>query len=76
MVALLEKTENGYAIPLTMEMVEAMQLREGSPVEVSPVGNTADAPHTAIRYATVQEALRAFEETLPQHEAAYRELAK
>lgn len=73
MVARLEKTENGYAIPLTEEMVEALHLREGAAVEILPVA-TEGRPE--IRFASTEEVLRAFEETLPQHEAAYRELAK
>ncbi|HEY4355378.1 MAG TPA: hypothetical protein VGN16_06500 [Acidobacteriaceae bacterium] len=73
MVARLEKTQNGYAIPLTAEMVEALQLREGAAVEVLPI---AEQRRPEIRSATTEEVLRAFEETLPDHEAAYRELAK
>ncbi len=76
MVARLEKTQNGFAIPLTAEMVEALQLAEGSAVEVSPVVAPAEEPRSQVRYASVEEVLQAFHETLPEHEAAYRELAK
>jgi hypothetical protein len=37
MVARLEKTQDGYAIPLTAEMVEALHLAEGAEVEVRAV---------------------------------------
>jgi hypothetical protein len=48
-------------------------LVDGSELEIGPV----DKPKaSATRYATVEETLGAFEDTLPQHEAAYRELAK
>ncbi|HEY5381771.1 MAG TPA: hypothetical protein VIJ65_05915 [Acidobacteriaceae bacterium] len=76
MVARLQRVQNGYAVVLTAEMVEALHLTEGSAVEVLPVAAPTAEPQTQVRYATTEDALRAFEETLPQHEAAYRELAK
>lgn len=75
MVARLERVQNGYAVILPAETVEALHLAEGSIVEVLPVA-AAREPHGQVRYMTTEEALRAFEETLPQHEATYRELAK
>ena len=76
MVARLEKTQHGFAIPLTAEMVETLQLAEGSAVEVSPVSAPAEGPRPQVRYASVEEVMQAYRDTLPQHEAAYRELAK
>ena len=76
MVARLEKTKHGFAIPLTVEMVEALQLTEGSAVEVSPVAASAEQPRSQVRYASVEEVMQAYRDTLPRHEAAYRELAK
>ena len=76
MVARLEKTQNGYAIPLTAEMVETMQLREGARVEVLPLSESVEEPPTQIRYATVEEVMKAHREMEPQHADAYRELAK
>ena len=76
MVARLERVQNGYAVMLTTEMVEALHLTEGSAVEVLPVAPSAETSRTQVTYATTDEALRAFQETLSQHEAAYRELAK
>ena len=76
MVARLEKTQHGFAIPLTREMVETLQLTEGSAVEVSAVTVPADVPQSQVRYASVDEVMQAYRDTLPQHEAAYRELAK
>lgn len=74
MVARLEKTEKGYAILLTEEMVRELDLREGAEVEVLPVAEPTERPQ--IRYASKEEVLAAFERTLPRHEEAYRELAK
>jgi len=62
-------------VAVPAEIAEAWKLSEGSVVELTPLSEAADAERT-IRYATVDEALAAFRETLPQHEEAYRELAK
>ncbi len=71
MVARVEKTGDGYVVALTPEMVRVLNLEEGSEVEVQPVQGGS-----ALRYATRDEALQAFERTLPLHENTYRELAK
>ena len=71
MVARVEKTANGYVIAVTPEMVRLWDLREGSEIELKPVGGSSEA-----RFATVDEALAAFERTLPFHEQTYRDLAK
>ena len=76
MVARLEKTQQGFAIPLTAEMVEALRLTEGSPVEVSPVAEPAEEPRPQIRYLSVEETMKIHREMEPLHAAAYRELAK
>ena len=49
MVARLEKTENGYAISRTAEMVESLRLVEGAAVQVLPLAESVDEPHTQIR---------------------------
>lgn len=76
MVARLQRTQNGFAIPLTAEMAEALQLTEGSAVEVLPVSAPVEEPRQQVRYANVERVMQAYRDTLPQHEAAYRELAK
>jgi hypothetical protein len=76
MVARLERVQNGFAVMLTTEMVEALHLTEGAEVEVLPISAPANDSRGQVRYATTEETLRAFHDTLPQHEAAYRELAK
>lgn len=76
MVARLKRTELGYAILLTEEMVEELRLAEGSAVQVLPAPETAEEPRPQIRYASAAEALRIHRETEPAHAAAYRELAK
>jgi antitoxin component of MazEF toxin-antitoxin module len=62
-------------VAVPAEIAEAWNLSEGSAVELTRLSETAVEERT-IRYATVEEALAAFRETLPQHEEAYRELAK
>jgi len=60
-------------VVLTPEALAAMHLADGSQVEVLAVKNTEPAER---RYATNEEVLQAFRETLPLHSEAYRELAK
>lgn len=73
MVMRVERVDGEFRVVLTAEAMAELRLTEGSAVEVRPV-----EPNGAGRrqYATVEEALRAFHETLPQHEKAYLELAK
>jgi hypothetical protein len=71
MLAKVQRTEQGLVIPVTAEMAQSLALAEGAEVDILPV----TAAH-GNRHATVQEALTAFDRTLPQHENAYRELAK
>jgi antitoxin component of MazEF toxin-antitoxin module len=75
MVAHLQKTSDGFVVAVPAEIAEAWNLSEGSAVELSPLPQAVPAERT-IRYASVEEALAAFRETLPLHEEAYRELAK
>jgi len=75
MVAHIQKTSDGFMVAVPAEIVEAWNLREGSAVELTPLSEAVPAERT-IRYASIEEALAAFRETLPQHEEAYRELAK
>ena len=71
MIVRVEKAANGYVVPLTPEMARSLQIEEGSEVELQPITTT-----TGVRYASLQDSLAAFERTLPQHENAYRALAK
>jgi hypothetical protein len=60
-------------VVLTPEAIAALNLKDGAEVEVTPV----ETPHAEERrYATNEEVLQAFRDTLPQHAEAYRELAK
>jgi hypothetical protein len=45
-------------------------------VELSPLAPEQREIEPVIRYASAEEVKEAFESTLPDHEAAYRELAK
>jgi antitoxin component of MazEF toxin-antitoxin module len=75
MVAHVEKTANGFMISVPTNVAEAWNLSDGSAVELTQICRPV-ADERTIRYATVEEALAAFRDTLPQHEEAYRELAK
>lgn len=71
MVVRVEKTAQGFVIPITPEMAKSLELAEGSEVELQPVKTAS-----GVRYATAEESIKAFERTLPQHENTYRALAK
>ncbi len=71
MIARVEKTAEGYVVPLTAEMARVLQVEEGCEVELQPITTTH-----GIRYASMEESLAAYERTLPQHENTYRALAK
>lgn len=73
MVMSVQHVDGEYRVVLTPEALAAMNLRDGSQVEVLAVNG---AEPIERRYATNEEVLQAFRETLPQHAEAYRELAK
>jgi hypothetical protein len=76
MVAHARKTETGFVIERPFEAARSLHIVDGSAVTVIPVPESGEAENGAVRYTSTEEALKAFEATLPQHEAAYRELAK
>ena len=76
MVARVQKISEGYAIVLTEDALRELNLIEGSAVEIRPVATGQEKSRPEIRYASAEEAMAAFERTLPQHEDTYRELAK
>jgi hypothetical protein len=76
MVAHARKTETGFVIELSFEAARSLHIVDGSAVTVLPVPESGEAEDGTMRYASTEEALKAFEATLPQHEAAYRKLAK
>lgn len=76
MVARVQRTSEGYAIVLTEDALRELNLVEGSAVEIRPVETGEETARPEIRYASMEEALAAFERTLPLHENTYRELAK
>ncbi len=73
MVMSVQHVDGEYRVVLTPEALAAMNLVAGSKVEVLALNG--DEPQER-RYATNEEVLQAFRETLPQHAEAYRELAK
>jgi antitoxin component of MazEF toxin-antitoxin module len=76
MFARVQKTTNGYVVEVPSHVAEDWQLVDGSTVELSRIIAPREQDVLTIRYATVEEALDAFRTTLPEHEDAYRELAK
>jgi hypothetical protein len=73
MIMRVQQIEGEYRVVLTPEAIAALNLKDGAEVEVTPV----ETPHEEERrYATNEEVLQAFRDTLPQHAEAYRELAK
>ena len=76
MVARVQKISEGYAIVLPEEMLKELNLVEGSAVELRPVQSEDADARPVIRYASTEEAIEAFERTLPRHKWTYRELAK
>ena len=75
MVMRVQQIGDEYRVVLSPEAIEALNLSDGSEVEVRRVEPESDQPST-IRYISVEEALDAYRSTLPQHREAYRELAK
>ena len=75
MVMRVQRVGEEYRIVLSPEALEALHLTDGAEVEIRRVGPEQAQPAT-IRYLSVEEALDAYRETLPQHREAYRALAK
>jgi antitoxin component of MazEF toxin-antitoxin module len=75
MVMRVERRGDEYCVVLSQQALDALQLTEGAAVEVRPVESNGARP-TETRYVSVEEALEAYRETLPQHREAYIELAK
>ena len=69
MLAQLQKVGEKLTVEVTPQVAREMGLGDGDWIEYHKT-------QPEVRYATVEEALRAYDETLPDHEAAYRELAK
>ena len=53
--------------------MDSMDCADGEETVIGAVPEETVRKH---RYATTEEVMRAFRETLPQHERTYRELAK
>jgi hypothetical protein len=76
MVARLKKTEDGFTVPLTAEMVEELHLQEGAAVEVRPLLEADEEQTAKIEYGTPEEALEAYEKSKAKFGRAYEALAK
>jgi len=77
MIVRVEKVEGGYAILLPQEFGSAWNLSGGSAVEVHRVTSVCEVDDSleAIEAETAR-VMAAYCDTLPEHETAYRELAK
>lgn len=74
MVMRVHVIEGEYRVVVPMDAVEALDLHDGSIVEVQAV--RPDGGRFDHRSATVDEALEAFRRTEHLHRNTYRELAK
>lgn len=72
MVLRLQQVEGEYRVVLSAEAVAELGLRDGAAVEVRPV----EKETVEVQYATVEETMKAFYDTEPDHRETYRELAK
>jgi antitoxin component of MazEF toxin-antitoxin module len=73
MVVTLTKSGDTFTFTLTPQAAEELALKDGSSVTIEPAQETQTA---TIRYASMEEALEAYEQTRPDNDFAYRELAK
>jgi hypothetical protein len=73
MIYRVRKIDGEYRIVLRPEVVAELGLFDGAGVEIKPVDLESFEGH---RHVTNEEAMAAFEATLPFHEKTYRELAK
>ena len=62
-----------YCVVLSAEVMAALRLTEGAEIELCQVPASQE---NRINYISVDEALKSYHDTLPQHENTYRELAK
>jgi antitoxin component of MazEF toxin-antitoxin module len=73
MVVQVQKSGNTYSFTLTPQAAEELALVDGSAIDIRP----AEAqPQKAIRYATLAEGMKAYEDTRAEFDEVYRELAK
>jgi hypothetical protein len=72
MVMRVQVVDGEFRVVLPPEAVESMKLSDGSSVQVLPAANEK----AASRYASLEEGIKAYFDTLPDHEQSYRELAK
>jgi antitoxin component of MazEF toxin-antitoxin module len=73
MVVTLTKSGDTFTFTLPPQAAEELALKDGSSVTIEPAQETQTA---TIRYASMEEALEAYERTRPDNDFAYRELAK
>lgn len=69
----VRKIGNGYGVLLPKQLLEEMQVTEGSILNVAKVEGVFQIHPYDPDFA---EALKAFRDTIPEHRNSYRELAK
>ena len=63
----VQVVDGEYRVVLPPEAVEALKLRDGAPVEITPVPEPGREAH---RHMTEEEGMEAFRSTLPDHSNA------
>jgi hypothetical protein len=76
MIARVQDTQAGFVIFIPEEYVKAWHLRQDFLLEVHRVGSTHEADEPEAIYASQRRMFEAYESTLHENDAAYRELAK
>jgi antitoxin component of MazEF toxin-antitoxin module len=73
MVVTLRKSGDTFSFTLPPKAVEDLSLVDGSAIDVQRVD---EACRSDVRFASVEQALEAYEQTRMENDEAYRELAK
>jgi antitoxin component of MazEF toxin-antitoxin module len=73
MVVTLKQSGDSFTFKLSPQAVKELALKDGSAITIEP---TLEPQPPTIRYASVEEVMKAHREMEPRHADAYRELAK
>ena len=73
MVMRVQVVEGEYRVVLPPEAVEKLRIKDGSTVDVVTVDEMV---RSKSKYVGIEEGMKAYFETLPDHRESYRELAK
>lgn len=73
MVVQVQKSGNTFSFTLPPQSVKELALVDGSAIDIQP---TETHEKNVIRYATLAEGMKAYEDTRAEFDEVYRELAK